>query len=432
MALEQNDKSAKVTRRNWRRGMHKRIVAILALCLFMTLLAVVWVGAANVTETEPNDSAAHANALAPNDVLTGAIDPSTDSDYFSLAGVNTTWGYIALLDTIGSSGSHTGTLTALRNDGTTVLQSDTGSWERGSGIALQNYADGSATHYLKVNAGDPGATISSYQLRYYRTITRPQPEVEPNNTPGSGTPAAFTNNGTISSNTDVDCFLFHGRSGDTILLALNGDPEGDTSPISYTLSLIDPSGTTLKTASLEASYKQFIEYTGLASTGAYAFCVSRANGTAGATATYRVGLVRNGGLYFPDYDQKPAWLNPRPGDVAFVGDRLSIRLAMTNTSPITIPGNINLGAVYSATCLSFINSTPPPTTSVPGEANWTGLKANLAPGEVYSITINLLALKPCNDTVYQHTGMDYFFTGTGAEVEYTIGPNLYLPLIRRQ
>lgn len=279
--------------------MHKRIVAILGLCLFMTLLAVVWVTAANVTETEPNNSAVQANPLAPNDVLTGAISSNTDADYFSLGGVNTTWGFIALLDTSSSSTSQSGTLTALKNDGATVLQSDTGSWERGSGIALQNYADGSATHYLKVNEYESNATISSYQLRYYQTITDPQPEVEPNDTPGSGTPAAFTNNGTISSNTDVDCFLFHGRAGDTILIALNGDPEGDLSPISYTLDLIDPLGANLKTANLGASYKQFIEYTGLVSTGAYAFCVRRASGTAGAGATYKVGLVRNGDLYFP-------------------------------------------------------------------------------------------------------------------------------------
>ncbi len=385
-----------------------------------------------MTETEPNGSAAQANPLLAYDVLTGAINPSTDVDYFSLGGVNTTWGFIALLDTSGSSGSHTGTLAAMRNDGTTILQSDTGSWERGSGIALQNYADGSATHYLRVNEFGSDATISSYQLRYYRTITVPQPEVEPDDTPGSGTPSSFTNSGTISSNTDVDCFLFHGREGDTILIALNGDPEGDTSPILYALDLIDPSGTTLKTADLGASYKQFIEYDGLVSTGAYAFCVRRASGTAGAGATYKAGLVRNGNLYFPAFDQRPAWLNPRPGNVAFVGDSLSIRLAMTNTSPITIPGNIDLGAIYSATCLSFINSTSPPTTSAPGEARWSGQKTNLAPGEVYSITVTLLALKPCSDTVYQHTGMDYFFTGTGSDVAYTILPNLYLPLIRRQ
>ncbi len=206
--------------------MHKRIVAVLGLCLFSTLLAVVWVSAANVTETEPNGSAAEANALLAKDVLTGAISTTSDLDFFSIAGVNTTWGFIALLDTTGSSTGMSGTLTALRNNGTSILQSDTGSWERGSGIALQNYVDNNLTHYLNVASGD-GAAISSYQLRYYRTITDPQPEVEPNDTPGTGTLASFTNNGTISSNGDTDCFLFHGRAGDTILIALNGDPEGN-------------------------------------------------------------------------------------------------------------------------------------------------------------------------------------------------------------
>ncbi len=250
--------------------MHKRIVAVLGLCLLTTLVAVVWVAAANVTESEPNDSAAQANPLLAKDVLTGAIAPIADVDYFSLEGVNNTWGFIALLDT--STSSYSGTLTTLRNDGATPLQSDTGSWERGSGIALQNYADGSLAHYLKVS-GPTTATVSSYQLRYYKTITNPQPEVEPNGTLGNGTPAAFTNSGTISSSTDVDCFLFHGRAGDTILIALNGDPEGDGSPIYHALDLFDPSGTKLKTASIGGTYKQFIEYSGLASNGAYAYCV---------------------------------------------------------------------------------------------------------------------------------------------------------------
>ncbi len=142
--------------------------------------------------------------------------------------------------------------------------------------------------------------------------------------------------------------------------------------------------------------------------------------------------MRNGYLYMPAYDLGPDWLNPRPGNVAFVGDSLSIQLAMTNTSPITIPGNINLGAIYSATCLSFINSTVPPTSAGPGTAEWYGLKTDLAPGEVYSVTLNLLALNPCSDTVYQNTGMAYFVTGTGSDVAYTILPNLYLPLLQRQ
>src|SRR5512135_2623574 len=84
------------------------------------------------SEIEPNNDKAHATYLNTFTPMTGSISPTTDVDWFSLKGLNTTWGYIALLDTISSTGHTTATLTALRNDGLTVLQTDTASWERGS------------------------------------------------------------------------------------------------------------------------------------------------------------------------------------------------------------------------------------------------------------------------------------------------------------
>lgn len=191
-----------------------------------------------------------------------------------------------MLDTLSSTTSKRGTLTALRADGTTVSQTDIASWERGSGIALQNYADGSATHYLRVNDDDNDETITTYTIRYYRTIVNTQPEAEPNDTRSTGTPSSFTMNGVISPDGDVDCFAFHGRAGDTILIALHGDPEGDGSPIDPVLELVDPSDTVLKKVNVSGTAgKEFIEYVGLASAGVYAYCVRDKDGAGGAGAT---------------------------------------------------------------------------------------------------------------------------------------------------
>src|SRR5438270_10260378 len=123
-------------------------------------------------ETEPNDTAATANPLPHNVTMTGIISPSSDLDFFAQPGINATWGFIALLDTVSGTTPLAAQITALHNDGATALQSDTGSWERGSGIALQSYADGGITHYLRIKA----PAVTSYTLRYYNTIVATQPE----------------------------------------------------------------------------------------------------------------------------------------------------------------------------------------------------------------------------------------------------------------
>ena len=194
------------------------------------VVGVVWAA----SETEPNNNPGEANSLAPDTIMDGTIDPIGDVDYYALNGVNATWGFIALLET-----DEAGTLTALGSDGTTVLQSDTGSWEQGAGIALQNFADGSATHYLRVNESGNDAAIP-YTLRYYNTVVTTQPEIEPNETAATGTPSSFTHAGTLSATDDTDCFAFHGRAGDTILLALNMDSGG---PANAALELRDSADT---------------------------------------------------------------------------------------------------------------------------------------------------------------------------------------------
>jgi len=364
--------------------------------------------------------------------MTAAISPIGDTDYYSVTGVNPTWGFIALLDTTGSSSSNNGTITALRSDGINPLQSDTGSWERGSGIALQNYVNGSDTHYLRVDEEGNDATISGYELRYYNTVTDAQPEIEPNDTRSSGTPSSFTHSGVINSNGDIDCFAFQGRTGDKILLALNGDPEDDGSTIDPVLELVGPTDVPLKAADASGTGgKEFIEYAKLSSDGVYAYCVHSETNLGGPSATYKVGLVRNGGLYFPTYIHGPTWINPRPGNIALVGDLLSFRLAITNTSPLAIPGNIRITTHYSSTCLDLVSAVPPATTTSPGYVSWDGQKTGLAPDEVYSVVLNVRALSACNQSVYQDTGVAYYFTGHGDEAYFTILGSIYLPLVSR-
>jgi hypothetical protein len=396
------------------------------------ILVIAMVGAVLAeAESEPNDTPAQANPLITTEIKTGAIDPAGDLDYFQFTGVNPTWGFIALLDTVSSTASTDGVLTGYGPDGSTPLQSDSGSWERGSGIALQAFSGHDQPHYLRVEESGGDETISTYNLRYFETIIATQPEIEPNETPSTGTPSSFTHEGVIDSSGDVDCYAFQGRADDHVIVALDGDPEGDGSPADLALKLFDPSSSELKSVDVTgAGGKEFIEYDGLASDGVYAYCLNAVSGTGGANATYKVGLVRNGFLYFPDYRLGATWENkPSPG-FAQVGDTLNFRLAITNTSPLTIPGDITMYAYYSEDCLSFVDALPAPTTTYTGTVSWSGQKSGLAPGEAYALSLDMKAEATCIDTLHQSTVISYYFTGTGRDAKYSIPLLTYLPLLQ--
>lgn len=404
-------------------------------CSILVLILTTFIFSAHslraATESEANDNYQTANPIDDKELMGGAIQSLADEDYFSIdaTDMNTGWGIIALLQTDQSSTSTDGVLTMIGPDGTTELQTDTGSWNKGSGIALQNFGVDNSVHYLRVNEAGDNLTISDYTLRYYNTIVKTQPEIEPNETRLSGTPSVYTNEGVLSSSGDKDCFAFHGRSGDKVLLALNGDPEGNSSPVDPVLELLDPNDTVLATSNFTGiGGKEFIEYSGL-SEGLYAYCVSASAGVEGPTATYKAGIVRNGGLYKPAYTIAPTWTNLQPGNISYVGKGLTIKLLISNDSPLIIPGEINMSVRYDQACLKYISASLTPTAidlPIYGrlETRWDSLKTDLAPGEEYSILVNFKGLAECTGKhAYQVTEIPYFFTGIGLETFYTIVPD---------
>lgn len=395
--------------------------------------------ATTVTETEPNDDTAHANTLRATQVMSAAIGTTGDADYFAIRGVNTYWGIIALLDTSAVTGSQQGELTMLSDDGTTILQSDVGSWEKGSGIALQSYANNDRNdHYLKVNESGDDQTIPNYTLRFYETVVSTKPETEPNDTPPSGTPSAMAHEGVLSTNTDVDCFRFSGHSGEEMIFALNGDPENDGSSANMALSLYKSDGSLLKTANRSGiGGNEFIDYDSLPEDGIYAYCVSVVGGSGGSTATYHVGLVKgNGQLYMPSTSQKLTRLDPPADEWLLPGDTITVHAAITNTDIITIPGGIKMSLRFtSATtpCLAMVQTDPSYTFLSSTVVQWDeALKPELAPGEVYSVTATFEALQPCTDYISYNPVLSYYDTSIGAgNSYYTIAHAIYLPLIMR-
>ena len=372
-------------------------------------------------ETEPNDDAGTASPIAPGEVVTGSIAMPGDTDYFLVNGINPTWGFVALLDTSGSSSSTAGRLAALASDGVTVLSDGTSSWVRGAGIGPQSFVDGRANHYLRVTEDGNDAAISDYQLRYFTTVVASQPEVEPNADIASATPSAFTMRGTLSAPGDVDCYAFEGRDGHTMLLALNSDPEGDGSATDYVLELVDSTGTALASVDHSGPGRgEYLEFESLPGDAVYGYCV-RATSGAGPTATYTVGILSNGGLYYVDWRQGPVLTDPASGNSVAVGESLTFRLEAANEGGVAIPGAIQLSARYPATCLSLVATEPPATSSSAGEVDWYGQKMDgLAPGELYTVTLTLRAFAECQGELHQSTVFEYFLTGTGNSVAFEV------------
>ena len=384
---------------------------------------------APVSESEPNNTALTADALTWGDVMSGAISPASDTDYFAIPGVNSGWGVIALLDTQTGAGDQPGRLSMLRTDGTTVLQTDSGSWVNGSGIAFEPYIDEGATHYLTVEEDGGDATIADYALRYYQTITNTQPELEPNETTATAETSSYTMAGTLSAGSDVDCYRFHGWGIDQFIFAVDAsgasfDPVLEVRDIdNLVIAAANSSGT---------GGREFIELAPLGVSGVYSYCVRAHGGVVGPVATYRAGLVHNGYLYRPNYSVVTDWTNPRPGDYARVGDLMTFDLSIENIDFVRIPGDQLMQAFYEEQCMSYVSSTPVATTHTAGYVSWEGQKpGGLDPGETYSVSVTLRARHGCQDDVQQVLYMIYYDTGTGVNEDYLIWWDALLPLVMR-
>ena len=405
--------------------MRRVILLVLALLLIIPVQATPH----QIQETEPNDTPAQANPLSVQTPMDGAIEPIGDHDYYALEGINPNWGFIALLDTSASSSSQAATLSAFGADGTTVLQSSIAGWNNGVGIALQSFVDDSATHYLRVEETGADAAISAYNLRLFETITFPQPELESNETRSTGTPSGYTHAGVLDTLSDVDCYGFHGRADDTIILALKADPEGDGSPGDYRVSLIGPDDALLQAADANGvAGDEFLEQTSLPSDGLYAYCVALSNNGPGLTTTYHIGIIRNGGLYKPEYSYEPSLSHT---GAAQIGDTLSFQLAVTNTSPLLIPDNINLQVDFNPDCLAYAGADIAPTAENPDRIQWYGIKNGLAAGDSYMINVQFTALDVCTDQLHMGLLLPYYFSGSIKYADYVITAPLYIPLIRR-
>jgi subtilisin-like proprotein convertase family protein len=189
-------------------------------------------GMAFFNETEPNDTAATANALPGSQAVVYGNIPAGDYDYFSFT-ANAGDRVYAAVQTQWSNASGDSRLDVMASDGTTSLEFDD---DNGSFSSLASAIGGTiipaaGTYYVRVYGYSATTVITPYYLHVRVQSGTPAPEVEPNNDliTANPLPASGWVSGNIAATTDPDFFSFTLNAGDSVFLGLDMDPDRATS-----------------------------------------------------------------------------------------------------------------------------------------------------------------------------------------------------------
>jgi hypothetical protein len=202
----------------------------------------------SATETEPNNTSGTANPLTLNQgcgVITAAINPGGDLDYFSFSAPagSQVWAFVDTGGTPAPDGnSDDSFLTLFDTNGTTTIETDdddgTGTGcdasiesTLASAIAGRTLTTG-GTYFLQVRAFSAADVIHPYRLFVVVTTTS-SAEVEANNTFATANPIVTTavpvgvRTGAISPAADVDFYSVQTQAGNVIYVNADCDPEAN-------------------------------------------------------------------------------------------------------------------------------------------------------------------------------------------------------------
>jgi subtilisin-like proprotein convertase family protein len=183
-------------------------------------------------ESEPNDTAATADALTGNDLrIKGNIVPNADVDFYSFTAAAGDNIFAALMTSWDASASQNSILEVIGTDGTTVLETDLddGTFGGTSSTISGFTIPAAGTYFLRVRQNSATAQIRPYELYMAKRTGSPTAETESNNTPGTANPLTPSRwmSGTINPAADMDFYSVALNAGDTVYLSLNLDPERD-------------------------------------------------------------------------------------------------------------------------------------------------------------------------------------------------------------
>ncbi|MCL4839903.1 MAG: pre-peptidase C-terminal domain-containing protein, partial [Thermoanaerobaculia bacterium] len=185
-------------------------------------------GMAFFLETEPNDTAATANALAGSGAVVYGTITAGDNDYFAFT-ANAGDRVSAAVMTQFSNVSGDSRLDIIGTDGTTSLEfdDDSGSFSGLSSAISGTLLPAAGTYYVRVYGYSATTVITPYHLHVKVASGSATAEVEPNNDLATATPLPASGwvSGTITATTDPDFFSFSLNAGDSVFLALDMDPD---------------------------------------------------------------------------------------------------------------------------------------------------------------------------------------------------------------
>jgi len=244
-------------------------------------------------EAEPNDTADTANAIPPQtNFVSGTISPR-DIDFYSF---NASRGDRVFVSVEGDSRLTPDLALDLRaSDGKTVIASDDdhGPVANSPGLAGVVLPE-TGKYFLRLRDVKPNDPASAYRLFLCAQSGAAVAESEPNNSFETATPITFLISGSIAASGDVDFYSFTASKDDTVMIAIDDDPERDgRGELDAVLTLFGSDGAQIAQQDLNVEgpgEPEFLNITALPSNGAYFITVSDFKGNGDPKNTYNLSL----------------------------------------------------------------------------------------------------------------------------------------------
>ena len=308
-------------------------------------------------ETEPNDTAATADALSsPINEGDGGISPAGDTDWWMMGGASVDDLAFAYVDTSSSSTGADSQLNVYANDTTTLIEFDDDDGPSLSSVAAGAVVPQAGNVYFRINEFGDNGEITPYLLLVIMLdpSTDSAAETESNDSAATATPiSAVMMTGAIVSTTapDVDFYSFNALAGDNVAVILDDDPEDNGNLFDSELDILDTDGVTILAAGDDNSGNagNAAGAVSIPADGTYYVRVQD-GGFGGGDTTYRF-VLHNPNALTAGFELRKDAVPPS----ARVGDSLTYTLRITNT------GLLTLNAVVTDVLPQYVTTTHPLT-----------------------------------------------------------------------
>ncbi len=256
---------------------------------------------ARVNESEPNNTFAQAQAIVPDVLIVGRLDPAGDVDFFSFtadAGQRLTVDINARSLTPPSEADTVVTL--FDSNGQPLAENDDAGGSLDSFLTFEIPRSG--RYFVRVRNFSPkGGPSYAYEALITLTGAAPPPpgivmESEPNNSLTQANAIALPAivSGTINPAGDVDFFAFEARRGQQLVIDLDARSLTPPSPLDTVVTLFDSRGQQLaENDDAEGSTDSLLRFT-IPTDGRYFFRVRSFDGKGGPDYAYRATVTLTG------------------------------------------------------------------------------------------------------------------------------------------